>query len=195
MRNQPLSSNDQGKLLIFLIMMTVSVVAIVGVIPAIFLAFGIYMMNNNKNFSSIDTAVKNFKGYLFILIIAGLISSFYFGYRYFFEERGYYFDDPFFASLTFSLVAALYIAAVQILFYTPLNNNRDWVIVNGIFSLKPKSFQERNSEPETEIRKDEDLGKYTVADELIKWAKLKEDGHVSSEEYSEVKAKLLKIKY
>ena len=32
----------------------------------------------------------------------------------------------------------------------------------------------------------------SVADELLKWAKLKEDGHISEEEFQEARDKLLK---
>ena len=40
--------------------------------------------------------------------------------------------------------------------------------------------------------KGEKLKQYSVADELIKWAKLKEDGHISEEEFNEARKKLLK---
>ena len=32
---------------------------------------------------------------------------------------------------------------------------------------------------------------FSVADELIKWAKLKEDGHISEQEYNDARKKLL----
>ncbi len=57
-----MNSGDQGKLLIFSLLMAPSIIFLFGVIPAIFLGFGIYMMKKNQDFSSIDTAVKNFKG-------------------------------------------------------------------------------------------------------------------------------------
>ena len=67
--NQPLDSSDQGKLLIFSLLMVPSVIFLFGVLPAIFLAFGIYMMKKNQDFSSIDTAVKNFKVYVWLSLI------------------------------------------------------------------------------------------------------------------------------
>ena len=33
---------------------------------------------------------------------------------------------------------------------------------------------------------------YSVADELMKWGKLKEEGHISEDEFNQAKAKLLK---
>jgi hypothetical protein len=38
----------------------------VGVIPAIFLIFGIFMMKKNEDFSYLETSVKIFKGYIFL---------------------------------------------------------------------------------------------------------------------------------
>ena len=75
--NQPLDGSDQGKLLIFSLLMVPSVVLLVGVLPAIFIVFGIYMMKKNQDFSSIDTAVKNFRGYVWLSLIVGLAVSFY----------------------------------------------------------------------------------------------------------------------
>ena len=67
--NQPLDSSDQGKLLIFSMLMVPSVVFLVGVLPAIFLAFGIYMMKKNQDFSSIDTAAHYIKRYFLLLLV------------------------------------------------------------------------------------------------------------------------------
>ena len=45
---------------------------------------------------------------------------------------------------------------------------------------------------EVDIIKGEKLKQYSVADELIKWGKLKEDGHISEDEFNEAREKLLK---
>ena len=72
--NQPLGSSDHWKLLIFSLLMVPSVVLLVGVLPAIFLWFGIYIMEKNKDFSSIDTAVNYIKRYILaFLVFAGLV--------------------------------------------------------------------------------------------------------------------------
>ena len=71
--NQPLDSSDHGKLLIFSMLMVPSVVFLVGVLPVIFLALGIYMMKKNKHFSSIDTAVLYTNNYFkFLKIFCGI---------------------------------------------------------------------------------------------------------------------------
>ncbi len=187
-----MNSGDQGKLLIFSLLMAPSIIFLFGVIPAIFLGFGIYMMKKNQDFSSIDTAVKNFKGYTWLALIGWALSSLYWGNKYFSEEDSWYYDDKFFASLIFAGIAFAYLIVVQVLFYSPMNRHREWVEVNGIFSTKPKSDKSSVNQSEVDIIKGEKLKQYSVADELIKWAKLKEDGHISEEEFNEARIKLLK---
>lgn len=133
MQNQPLSSGDQGKLLIFSLLLAPSVAFLFGAIPTIFLAFGLYIMKRNQDFSSIDTAVKNFKGYTWLALIGCVLSSLYWGYKYFTEENDWRYDDAFFASLIFTAIALAYLIAVQILFYSPLKKHSEWVAANGIF--------------------------------------------------------------
>ena len=187
-----MSSGDQGKLLIFSLLMAPSIVVLFGIIPAIFLGFGIYMMKKNQDFSSIDTAVKNFKGYAWLALIGCALSSIYWGDKYFSTENSWYYYDEFFTSLTLAGIAFAYLIVIQVLFYSPMNRHREWVEVNGIFSTKPKSCNESTNQSEVDIIKGEKLKQYSVADELTKWAKLKEDGHISEEEFNEARAKLLK---
>ena len=157
-----MNSGDQGKLLIFSLLMAPSIIFLFGVIPAIFLGFGIYMMKKNQDFSSIDTAVKNFKGYTWLALIGWALSSLYFGNKYFSEEGGWYYADPFFASLIFAGIAFAYLIVVQVLFYSPMNRHREWVEVNGIFSTKPKSDKSSVNQSEVDIIKGEKLKQYSV---------------------------------
>ncbi len=191
LHNQPLNSSDQGKLLIFSLLMVPSVVFLVGVIPIIFLAFGIYMMKKNQDFSSIDTAVKYFKRYLWLAIIGGVGFSVYWWGQW---SHNPYADDKFFISLIALAISIAYLIAVNILFYSPLKEHSEWVAANGIFSTKPKSATKPPIEREVDIIKGEKLKQYSVADELLKWAKLKEEGHISEDEFNEARAKLLKRK-
>jgi hypothetical protein len=187
--DSPLNSSDQGKILVFSLLMAPSVVLLVGVIPTIFLACGIYMMKKNQDFSSIDTAVKYFKRYLWLAIIIGVVVSVYWLGKW--SDNSYY-GDEFFVSLIALAIPFAYLIAVNTLFYSPLKEHSEWVAVNGIFSTKPKSAIKSNTESEVNIIKGEKLKQYSVADELMKWAKLKEDGHISDDEFNEARAKLLK---
>jgi hypothetical protein len=57
-----------------------------------------------------------------------------------------------------------------------------------IFSNKPKNC---TAQTEIDIIKGERMKSFSVADELIKWAKLKEDGHITEQEYNDARKKLL----
>jgi len=186
LQDQPLSSNEQSKLLIFSLLLAPTIFFLVGVIPAIFLAFGIYMMKKNQDFSSIDTAVKNFNGYIWLVIILGLALSLFILFDHYYEE--------FFISLLIPAIAFGYLVAVEALFYNPLKKHSKWVAANGILSTKSKSATNPDTDSGMDIIKGEKLKQCSVADELIKWAKLKEEGHITEEEFNQVRAKLLKRK-
>ncbi len=77
-----------------------------------------------------------------------------------------------------------------------------WVIgwiVRGLLGI-PRGMDKRpDLSPQTpapaaemDIMKSEKLKHYSVADELTKWAKLKEDGHITEEEFNAARTKLLK---
>jgi hypothetical protein len=160
----PLNSSDQGKLLIFSLLMVPSLVFLFGVIPTIFLAFGIYMMKKNQDFSSIDTAVKIFKGYMWIsFVVAVVIVSYWFdawtdGWGVSDEELVFLFLG--------AAIPIAYLIAVSTLFYSPLKKHREWVVVNGIFSAKPKSVTKPGIElEEVNIIKGEKLKQYSVVNE------------------------------
>ena len=42
--DQPLTSNEQNKIIIFILLLAPAVVLLVGIVPAFFLAYGIFMM-------------------------------------------------------------------------------------------------------------------------------------------------------
>ena len=198
LRNQPLDGSDQGKLLIFSLLMVPSVIFLFGVLPAIFLGFGIYMMKKNQDFSSIDTAVNYFKIYFWLSIVVAVFILFFWYDDWTTCLRmeaarwcRWRLDNVFF-SLLGAVIAIIYLIAVNILFYSPLKRHSEWVAVNGIFSGKPKSDIKSATESEMDIIKAEKLKQYSVADELMKWGKLKEEGHISEDEFNQAKAKLLK---
>ncbi|MDO6427133.1 SHOCT domain-containing protein [Thalassotalea sp. 1_MG-2023] len=196
--NQPLSSSDQSKILIFSLLLAPSVVFGVGAIPALFIIFGIFMLKKNEDFSHIETAVKNSKAYISLLLFGCIIATIYFGSTYgnpdhYSEYSGTWINqNDFIVSLIFTGIALTYIILISFLFFKPLNSHRGWVEANGIFSSKNKSSIINSKSSDVDIIKGEKLKQYSVADELTKWAKLKEDGHISEEEFSEARTKLLK---
>ncbi|ANG62590.1 hypothetical protein A8C75_08910 [Marinobacterium aestuarii] len=192
MTNQPLNSSDQSKILIFGLLMLPSLGFLVGVIPALFLVFGIFMMKKNEDFSHVATAVRNFRGYVSLILIACLIVAAYSATTLNEEDYWDRQDEELYFSLAFAGTCIAYLIFVKFLFINPLDRHSEWVEINGIFSRKPKSPTESVALGEVDIIKGEKLKQYSVADELIKWAKLKEDGHISEGEFNEARKKLLK---
>lgn len=197
MTNQPLNSSDQSKILIFSLLLAPSVIFGVGAIPALFLGFGIFMLKKHEDFSHIETAVRNSKAYISLLLIGWIIAAVYFGSTYGNPDHYYSWgewkdQDEFIVALIFAGIALAYIILINFIFFKPLNSHREWVEKNGIFSSKNKSSISNLKSSDVDIIKGEKLKQYSVADELTKWAKLKEDGHISEEEFNEARAKLLK---
>lgn len=153
------------------------------------------MMKKNKDFSSIDTAVKNFKKYTWLMLIACIFISLFWGYMLLSDLPFYNYshEKNLGNSLFFTCTAIFYLIAIQSLFYSPTNNHREWIEINGFFSTKPKTAELKKINPETHSIKSESQNIYSSADELIKWVKLKEDGHISDEEFNKEKARILKI--
>lgn len=211
MVNQPLTSGDHSKIIIFILLFLPFVLFFgFGVIPAIFLIFGIFMMKKNKDFNHIETAVNLFRGYIFLALLTcgGLALYWYINWRIIesqrlsilpeeptFSERLWYTHsglsyEYLYIILFFTSILIMYLVLIAKLFYKPLSQHKEWVETNGIFATKPSI--KPNSESEVNIIKGEELKQYSVADELIKWAKLKEGGHISEDEFREARAKILK---
>lgn len=177
MQSQPLSSNDQGKILVFILLMIPSLIFMVSIIPAIILGFGVYMMKKTQDFSHIDTAVRNFN--IATLVSASVMLTL--GLSLGAKDKAYIF---------FVGIPLLTLPITHFLFYVPLRKQSEWVASNGIFSTKRKTV-EKNAAIDTPIHESHGELK-SVADELLKWSKLKEDGHISDDEFNQAKTKLLK---
>lgn len=188
MTNTPLSSTEQSKLLIFLLLLLPSLFFIVGIIPAIFLIFGLVMMKKNSDFSHIETAARNYKGYVYIALIGSGLFALYFATTLGASDRWDRQTEEFILSAALAGIALLYIILLNVLFLSPLLSHAQWVEANGIFSGKAKTVPDTN---DVDIIKGERLRTFSVADELIKWAKLKEDGHITEQEFNDARKKLL----
>jgi amino acid transporter len=177
MKNETLTSNDHSKLFISHVKLTVFAIFTLllclffgaGVIPALLLCYSIYMKKKTDEFIYIDKAVELITKYLMVCLAIGVIS-----FIFVFYHHGWN-PDSFGPILAIVLTIAYYYA-LRHLFYLTLKNY-------------PKSAQTSPAHP---IIKSEDHNDISVADELIKWAKLKEDGHISEEEFQEARDELLK---
>ena len=183
MTNNPLTTTALGKLVVFVILNLFLIFLYIGIIPAILLCFAIFMMKKTQNFSHIETAVKNVKIYCIVLIVIFVSLALYIN----FEDFGYSDFEDFGLPLIFAAFTLLYLVGVIKLFYEPLKRHKKWVSVNAIFSDKVTSTPSSG----VDIIRAEKLKQYSVADELTKWAKLKEDGHITQEEFNQARDKLL----
>lgn len=192
MTNQPLNSSEQSKIVIFGLLMAPSIIFFVGIIPALLIWFGIFMMKKNEDFSHIDTAVRNFRWYVSLILSGCIVFAVYFATTLSAENRWDRLGEEFVISLIFSAICVAYLISVKFFFINPLSGHREWIELHGIFAAKPRNLRDQATSGEVDIIKGEKLKQYSVADELIKWAKLKEDGHISEAEFNEARNKLLK---
>lgn len=92
------------------------------------------------------------------------------------------FQDRAFISATILAAVIAYYFLFLVLFYKPILNSES--AIQSKLSTKVKSN-------EVEIIKSEKLKTYSVADELTKWVKLKDDGEITIEEFNRAKKRLL----
>lgn len=180
-KNTPLTSSDHGRLLVFFLISAVSSVLVFGIVPTLFLCFGVYMTKKNEDFSYIDNAVKYYKIYYIFLLILILFASIM-------DNRGRSITLDYLSGPAFFLsVFVGFIFIINYLFYSPLKKHSFWVENHGIFSNAPKPYVKAD----IKITGAEGVKVFSVADELLKWAKLKEEGHVTQAQYEEARKKLL----
>lgn len=178
-------------------------------IPALLLIYGYFQMRSNKDFDHVRVTTKFAKLYLRLLILFAILTTAFFAVLPFIRETdvypllgvetiyrgiyGYEFRwDLLIAPLVLALLLWGYIRAIRTLFFAPLERRQEWVKQNGVFSSKPKRAKvEAKTASDLDIIQSEKLKQFSVADELSKWAKLRDDGIVSEAEFEEARAKLL----
>ncbi|NMY13807.1 SHOCT domain-containing protein [Pseudomonas veronii] len=188
MSNTPLTSTDHSKIVLFALLM-IPTLFFVGVLPVLFLIIGFFMLRRTKDFSYIELAVRGAAIYIWIgiaLCLGVVVWHGLVGDRDSLWERHY--NEMMMQNVAIAGVIAFgYQIALTRLLYSPLLAHKEWVEQNGVFASKAKN-QESS---EIDIIKGERLKSFSVADELIKWAKLKDDGHISEQEFNDARKKLL----
>ncbi|HWJ93504.1 MAG TPA: hypothetical protein VNT33_02190, partial [Telluria sp.] len=168
MTNTALSSNDHGKLFVFALLLLPPTVFLAGAIPFLFIVFGLVMLRKTQDFGHIETAARNSKIYCALLAAGFAIGAV--------AQRGEfeYQTEAMWILFGFSAAALFYIAVIHLLFLHPLRKHREWVEQNGIFVGRAKAAASDADGGAIDIIKGERLRSFSVADELLKWAKLKE---------------------
>lgn len=190
MTNTPLSSTDHIKIFIFSLLLVPIILVIAGILPTILLIFGVFMMKKNGDFTHITTTVRVVRMYIIIAICISFCAALYFSFEHMFSKYSYGSSDYYIPFFTISGLGLIYLKLLSKLYYEPLSQHREWVESNGIFSNGIKKVTESKIKS-IDIIKGERLKSFSVADELIKWAQLKADGHITEQEYAEARTKLL----
>lgn len=192
--NKPFNSNDAGKLFVFALLMIPPFIFVVGIIPVLFLLFGVLMLRKSGDFNHIETATHNYWIFCILAFFALLSISGYLFLEHMGEKPDYrrnYDLKEVVAFAVCSLIPLFYIGLMEVLFLRPMRANRDWIAEKySITYQDPASI----GAGEIDIIKGERLRSFSVADELLKWAKLKEEGHITEQEFSEARRKLLERK-
>ena len=213
MQAVPLSASDQIKLAAFIVIcVLISWVLLYfgGFIPVVIVAYGYIMMRLQKDFDHVRLTIKYAKLYFRLLIAVAIVvflAVFLLAaiagtelYDTYFSDLIY---DQFYIDFVGWEVVAIWalvllalwgcIAVFQRWYFEPLNNHKDWVAENGAFSKRRRLQSGKGrSRSKIDIIKNENLKQFSVADELSKWAKLRDEGVVSDEEFEQARSKLLK---
>lgn len=187
MTYEPIPGKDQTKVLIFFFLLALTALLIIGLIPVIFLGIGIYLMRRNQEFSSLSTAITASTIYASLVALA----SFPFLLYFVVDDYPYLDSEELVASTAIFLGSIGYLFASKFLFQNPLRLHADWVSEHGIFSSSINNIKRTSSDTGISIIKKGRNDQISVADELLKWAKLKEKGLISEAEFATARKKLL----
>ncbi|MDK3074042.1 SHOCT domain-containing protein [Sedimentitalea sp. JM2-8] len=186
----PISSNAYGRLFVFFLLLLAYSIAIFGIIPMIMLIFGLVMADRKKDCGFIAFASRVIDGYAQLLFALTFLATAYFTYCYATEE---YYSDDLEQAIVFGILALSALAlmvAQKALFLEPLSAHNDWINGHGVFRSSVKTVRSSSNTPSRlKVRKFR-TGQ-SVADELLKWGKLRDDGHISEAEFLEMKDQLL----
>ena len=108
-------------------------------------------------------------------------------------SKGYKQESPIYIAtglIVVPLGAYLIYFISNILFFNILKRHEKWIVNNRIFAdyKGEKSFIEKATEKIQTAKKEP----INVADELLKWAELKEKGLITEDEFKKAKDKILK---
>ncbi len=145
-----------------------------GIIPLIVSFVAIYLMKKDKSFKAIENSRKFLYGYLVLVGIFYMLAAAT--------------SEPEF--LGYSVVCLLFPLIENYLFYKPLEEHQDWIIRYGIFADKPneQSLLDVTKEKIQAFQKPQSCN---VADELLKWKSLLDQGVITQEEFNKLKTKLM----
>ena len=180
--NLPLSGTERVMISSFLFLLVASSFFFgFGIILTfIYLAF-FYISKKDKKIKYLYNVKKISLLYICTLLVISIITAL--AVRY---------NDVTYTILIILLTNSIIYFLSDILYFNIIKRHEKWILNNGIFAdyKGEKSFIEKTTEKIQTIKKEST----NTADELLKWAELKEKGLVTDEEFQKAKEKILEGK-
>lgn len=204
--DSPLKGGDRVQVIAFFVLILFPFFMLFGGIVITLITLGsIYVMKKDKSFAPILNAKKYIKVYLVILALGTttLTTAIYYDENKYVNKYDYdHLTDNQNINTETALVAGAGLILTPIavmmlmglfnaLFFRPMEEHQNWIIQHGIFADKPneKSTIDNIKEKLQDLQKQPSC---SVADELLKWKSLLDQGVITEEEFSVRKEKLLK---
>ena len=150
------------------------------ILTFIYLAF-FYISKKDKKIKYLYNVKKILLLYICTLLVISIITAL--AVRY---------NDVTYTILIILLTNSIIYFLSDILYFNIIKRHEKWILNNGIFAdfKGEKSFIEKTTEKIQTIKKEST----NTADELLKWAELKEKGLITDEEFQKGKEKILEGK-
>jgi hypothetical protein len=201
----PRSAEDKFKIVFFFVLIIPGILyAALGLIPAAILLFGFLMMRKNRDFSIVEISIRICNYYFAILLsVATIVVGFIWYEEY---SRGYANNfnayDMLYPFIIFctGVAVCFHYLIYKHLYLIPLRNHSEWVKVNGLLSdsTKPKNEEVKQNPiikgkyKRSDKNKNAPLTEISVADELMKWVKLRDSGAISEDQFEDARITLMK---
>lgn len=171
-------NNELWKILVFIFLQTITCILFIGIIPTTILLVGYLMMKRTKESGAFIKAIELCLTYTTLVASISVISLIYL----IFTDQ-YFKIDEFFIGITWTvLLWGIYSTLLSKLLLDPVQKYASEVTEFGVFGYKKDVGNKKSSV---------NLDSILLADELIKLKTLRDDAVITTEEFNELKKKLL----
>lgn len=174
-----MSTSDLVKIIIFSLLQIPYIFFIGwGVVPVLILILGFFLAKRDQKISTLTASITWCKYYLYLTAVIICLCALY---VVFIEPRyapSEIFQDVIAPLIAFLLLPISYFLFLEHLYSRPIQNN-------------PSTFLTSRKRDELSILKTENMKSYSVADELLKWKELKDQGLITEKEFDEMKKKII----
>lgn len=188
--SEQMPSNELAKIIFFIVFqIAMCFLVFWGVIPAVLLIVSYFLSKRDKDISMLIKAVGICQVYVYITICIIFLAWIYnlngiYAGNYDEDSKRDYLNNAWIVLFGLIAISLAYLISIKYLFKEPIQRYPAWVVQN-------KSFAFNKDKQEPSIFKTENLKSYSVADELLKWKELKDQGLVSEDEFIKMKEKIM----